>query len=575
MPFAMCGICGGNILSRDYEKAIHLIGHRGPDAERVLRFRNVTMGFCRLSIIDLSDAAMQPMTSEDGKVHIVFNGEIYGYKQIREKIKAQGGEGFPFKTESDTEVVLALYSHYGEKFINYIDGMFAIVIYDERKQKLLLYRDRAGIKPLYYYISGEQFLFASELKAVRSMLHPNEILTDNSALYDYFSYGYVPEPKSIYKNVYKLPPAHCMVYDLQKNRLEKYYEYWNLKVNTKARSRRKRGDIYEEYRYLVNKSVNEQMVSDVPVGIFFSGGVDSSIIAWEALKCHSDVESYSIGFEAKCYSEDVYIREYAKQIGIVNHMDILGMEELGEDLYGAYPKWFDEPYDDLTALPTYLLSKWAVKEVKVALSGDGNDELFGGYTAHQSYYEWEKRGIRNRFQYGIEKNILRTETKDLISGLLFYAASYGCFPDRYRKVNKKRLGLPEDYDEYWHFRKFWNTEMPTYTRVRYVDFRTYLLGDILTKTDRSSMAASLEVRVPFLSKELIEFAFSLAAEECNGLGELKGMVKNAYRERLSDELLDRKKHGFTVPHGYARSTRNRGAERRYNLFRDFWREALA
>jgi len=569
----MCGICGGNILNREYEKAIRLIGHRGPDASSVLRFQDVTMGFCRLSIIDLSEAAMQPMSSTDGQVHIVFNGEIYGYKEIRERLQKE--KKYVFKTKSDTEVILAMYLFYGESFVNHIDGMFAIVIYDERKRKLFLYRDRAGIKPLYYYMSGGQFLFASELKAIRGMLHPDELQIDNSALYDYFSYGYVPEPKSIYKNVYKLQPAHCMVYDLQENRLEKSYGYWDLKVNTNKKSRRRKEDIYEEYRYLVNKSVREQLVSDVPVGIFFSGGVDSSIIAWEALRCHPDVESYSIGFEAKHYSEDVYIREYAKQIGIANHLDILGMKDMVEDLYDSYPECFDEPYDDLTALPTYLLSKHAVNEVKVALSGDGNDELFGGYTTHQNYYEWEQKGIRNRFQYGIEKNISGCETKDLMSGLLFYAASYGCFPDRYRKMNKKRLGLPEDYDEYWFFRMAWNMEMPAYTRVRYADFRTYLLGDILPKTDRSSMAASLEVRVPFLSRELIEFAFSLAAEDCNPLGKMKGMVKDAYRGRLSNELLEREKHGFTVPHGYARSTRNRGAERRYNLFRDFWRETLA
>lgn len=568
----MCGICGGNSQNRDYERAISLIRYRGPDGSKVCHFSEITLCFCRLSIIDLSDTAMQPMSSADGKVHIVFNGEIYGYKKLREKLRKE--KKYIFCTKSDTEVILAMYLSYGENFINQVDGMFAIAIYDERKGKLYMYRDRAGIKPLYYYWANGHFLFASELKAIKSMLDSDEIRIDKSALYDFFSYGYVPEPKTIYKNIYKLKPANCMVYNVQEKRIEKYYEYWELKVNMNKRSGRKREDIQEEYHYLVNKSVREQLISDVPVGIFFSGGVDSSIIAWEAMKFHANIESYSIGFEAKSYSEAPYIEKFAKEIGIVNHLDILEKQDINEELYGAYQEWFDEPYDDLTALPTYLLSKHAVREVKVALSGDGNDELFGGYVGQQRYYEWEQMGIGNRFKYGIEKSVTRDEIKDLMSGLLFYAASYGCVPDRYRKMTKKRLGLPEDYDEYWFFREAWNSELPPYTRVRYADFKTYLLGDILPKTDRSGMAVSLEVRVPFLSRELIEFAFSIAAEDCNKLGEMKGMVKGAYRGRLPNELLERKKHGFTVPHRYIKATRIGGFERRYHLFLDFWRNRI-
>lgn len=566
----MCGFCGGNSGNRNYGKAICLIGHRGPDGSRICHFSEITLCFCRLSIIDLSDVSMQPMSSADGKVHIVFNGEIYCYKKLRENLEKE--KRYRFRTKSDTEVILAMYLLYGESFIHYVDGMFAIVIYDGRKRKLYLYRDRAGIKPLYYYMSNGQFLFASELKAIRSILRPDEIRMNKSALYDYFSYGYVPEPKSIYQNVYKLKPANCLVYDLQRNSVEKYYEYWEVKVNANKSSRSKIEDLQEEYRYLISKSVREQLISDVPVGLFFSGGVDSSIIAWEAMKCHSNIESYSIGFEAKGYSEAPYIEKYAREIGIVNHLDILEREDIKGELYDAYPEWFDEPYDDLTALPTYLLAKHAVREVKVALSGDGNDELFGGYAAQQRYYEWERKGIRNRFEYGVEKNVRGSEIRDLMSGLLFYAASYGCVPDRYRKMTKRRLELPEDYDEYWFFRDAWNTELPPYTRARYADFKTYLLGDILPKTDRTSMAVSLEVRVPFLSRELMEFAFSVAEEDCNKLGRMKEMIKGAYRGKLSDELLDRKKHGFTVPHRYIRATRIGGSERRYNLFLDFWKE---
>ncbi|RKM59526.1 asparagine synthase (glutamine-hydrolyzing) [Butyrivibrio sp. XB500-5] len=565
----MCGICGGNDIKRDYAGAIEIIKHRGPDGIKVERYNDVTLCFCRLSIIDLSEGAMQPMSSNDGKVHIVFNGEIYGYKELRDRLKRD--YNYKFMTTSDTEIILALYSIYGQRFVDYIDGMFAIAIYDERSDILSLYRDRVGIKPLYYYYDGKKIMFSSELKALRFMLDSSEKKIDKSALYDFFSYGYVPDPKTPYCNVFKLNPGSYIKYNLKKNTIIEKNSYWGFKINTKKHGTRNINDIQDEYRFLVNESVRDQLVADVPVGVFFSGGVDSSIIAYESRSIHENIKTYSIGFKESKYSEDTFISKFANELNVANHLDILGMDELNEEIYMAYADWFDEPYDDLTAIPTYLLSRQAVKNVKVALSGDGNDELFGGYSHQKTYYDWEKRGIKEKIKYSIEKNISGSGLlKDVESGLLFYASMYGCIPDKYRKIQKRDLGLHEDYDEYWFIRENWNTELPTYSRARYADFKTYLVGDILPKTDRSSMAVSLEVRVPFLSKKLVEFAFSLAEEECNAAGEMKAMVKTAYKGDLSEELLYRQKHGFTIPHTSFRSTKIRGFGRRYCLYRDFW-----
>ena len=566
----MCGICGGNDLHRNYESGINAISHRGPDGMRLETYPlGISMGFCRLAIIDLSEKAMQPMSSKDGRIHLVFNGEIYGYRDIINRyIK---NTSYNLMTSSDTEVILALYEIYGEKFIGYIDGMFSIVIYDERKQKLLLYRDRVGIKPLYYYLSGDSLLFASELKSIKAMLKNNEIVIDNSAVYDFFSYGYIPEPKTLYKNVYKLEPAHCLRYDICRNKVERIYSYWELNVNDKKIGRRNLQEIEEQYRFLVQKSVREQLVSDVPVCVFFSGGVDSGILAYETKKVNAEVETYSIGFADKRYSEEKFIVEFAKEVGIKNNIDILEDEIIGDVYYKSYRDWFDEPFDDLTAIPTYLLSSVAAKNVKVALSGDGNDELFGGYCSHQAYYLWVKGGIRNRLDFCFRHPKCENfNGKYLDAGMMYYAELYGCIPDCYRKIKKRRMGLSEDYDEYWFYRKHWRTDLPPYTRVRYADFMTYLPGDILTKTDRSSMAVSLEVRVPFLSRDLVEFSFSLAEEECNRHGEMKGIVKGSYSTLLSDTLLHRKKHGFTVPHESIKATRNSGKNKRWCLYDDLW-----
>lgn len=547
----MCGILGGNDFSLDYKIGIQKIKHRGPDGLNVIEYKDIVMAFARLAIIDLSKEAMQPMDSIDNNVHIIFNGEIYGYQKIKDSIKCY----YEFKTNSDTEVILALYYLYGDNFIDKIDGMFAIAIYDERQHKLKLYRDRAGIKPLYYYNDGSRFLFSSELKAIQSILDKENLEIDNSALYDYLSYGYIPEPKSLYKKVHKLKPAMTLVYNLQSKEIESINRYWRLNINTNIGRRRSKEKLCEEFRDLVSQSIKEQMIADVPVGCFLSGGIDSSIVTYECMKFNRNIEAFSIGFEEKNYSELKYVEILTEQLGINSNTEVLNKDSV-KGLYYKIKEWYDEPFSDTSAFPTYLVSKKAAGNVTVVLTGDGGDELFGGYSRYKKFIDYSKNEKTHRFiklgkflvSYGIiDEDLWSQEFK---SSLEYYSELMGCKPDFMRLQRKKIFGLPNDYDEYWLIRKYYKNELPVLTRSRYLDFKTYLPGDILTKVDRTSMAVSLEARIPFLSRKLIEFAFSLSQEECNGNEGLKQIMKDAYDSLLPHEILYRGKKGFSIPPRY-------------------------
>ncbi len=547
----MCGILGGNDFLLDYKAGIQKIRHRGPDGIKINKYKDVVMAFARLSVIDLSEEAMQPMDSMDNKIHIVFNGEIYGYHGLKNSIKHR----YNFKTKSDTEVILALYSLYGDKFIDKIDGMFSIAIYDERQHKLKLYRDRAGIKPLYYYNDGSRFIFFSELKVIQSLLVNEKLHIDNSALYDYLSYGYIPEPKSLYKKVHKLKPAMVLVYDLKLKKIESINRYWKLNINASVGRKRNKEKLCGEFCDLVKQSVKEQMVADVPVGCFLSGGIDSSIVTYECMKFNKNIEAFSIGFEEKNYNELEYVKLLTKQLGINSNTEVLNKDSV-KDLYFKIKEWYDEPFSDTSAFPTYLVSKKASGNVTVVLTGDGGDELFGGYSRYKKFMDYSKNEKKYRFMklgkilvsYGIINEDLWSQK--FKSSLEYYSELMGCKPDFIRLQSKRVFGLPNDYDEYWLIRKYYKKELPVITRSRYLDFKTYLPGDILTKVDRTSMAVSLEARIPFLSRKLIEFAFSLSQEECNGNGGLKQIMKDAYDSVLPHEILYRGKKGFSIPPRY-------------------------
>lgn len=553
----MCGILGGNKCNWNYEEALNVLRHRGPDGKHLLRINDFFLGFVRLSIIDLNEHAMQPMVSEDGRYIIVFNGEIYDYKKIRKELK---NRGYIFKTESDTEVLLYSFIEWKEKVVDHIDGIFAFAILDIESEQVYLFRDRCGVKPLYYFHQGDDFAFASELKGIEALCTDITFKLDNTALYDYHTYLYIPAPKTMYKNVYKLPPAHYLIFDIKNSKIIKKEKYWKLRVNTsegKVLSKIRFEEKKEELRFHIDEAVKRQVVADVPVGVFFSGGVDSSIIASVASSHINNINAYTIGFKDKRYDESIYARKMAEIIRIKYNEKIFSKKEY-DDLYSILKELYDEPYADTSAYPTYLLSKFAKEDVTVALTGDGGDELFGGY--NRCLY------VRNVFA---NKKISNRKISELYLNYRKYLGIGEFLKENYvleevailsqcyqykktfnRDDIRKKYNISKDYDDFWYIRKYYHKELPIFTRMRYLDFMTYLNGDILTKVDRASMANSLEARVPFLDKEVIEFAFSLTQETCNPSGQLKGILKSAYEKDIPRNKLDRKKQGFSIPFSY-------------------------
>lgn len=557
----MCGILGGTDPAWNYRGGITSLKHRGPDDLRVVPFADVTLAFCRLAIIDLSPDAGQPMSVLDGKVWIVFNGEIYDYRSLRAYLLSKGHR---FKTNSDTEVLLNAYLEWGDDFVNHVDGMFAVAIYDTRSRKLKLFRDRVGIKPLYYLFDGKNFAFASELKAILALCEKTTFEIDRTSVYDYLTYMYVPEPKSVYKNIFKLCPAHELIFDLAESRIQDIRPYWELTVNpqpepidiTAATARLKE---------LIRKSVSEQMIADVPLGFFLSGGMDSSTIVAEASTLHAHVETFSIGFDEERHSETLHAQKVAARFKTTHHERILSRQETVQSLEHL-KKWYDEPFADTSAFPTYLVSKVARENVTVALTGDGGDEVLGGYRWYSIARIIEKCPyIKNkgldyllfRFKSLLPRNFFLFKIIDQLElwtcrDLEYHVKTLGGMLEREKKAYARLWDIPKDYDPYWYFRKYYREGLPLLTRLQYLDFHTYLPSDVLTKIDRTSMAVSLEARVPLLSKEIIEFSFSLPESVRYYKGQLKGLLKETYKDVLPPEILTRPKKGFSIPKYYLR-----------------------
>lgn len=517
----MCGILGGNNPAWNYGMGIEAVKHRGPDGKRIEKYHDITFAFCRLAIQDLSERAMQPMSSPDQKVHIVYNGEIYGYQRLKKELQKK----YQFRTSSDTEVMLYAYMEYGKMFIDKVDGIFALAVYDERIRKIYLYRDRMGVKPLYYYCNNREFAFASELKSLEAVVGSEKLTVDNFALYDYLFYRYVPEPKSMYKEVYKLRPASILTYDVQEGKIEGNHRYWNFSMNTTVGRKRRKEDVSEELRSLVSKAVKEQLISDVPVGTFLSGGVDSSIITYETHKIDNRVFAFSIGFQEAQYDESRRAMLFCRKCGINLENRILVNADIGK-IRNKLRQWYDEPFADVSAYPTYLVSELAKEKCTVVLTGDGGDELFGGYEHYMSMYALGRLAT----------------FEDACS---IYTKGAGSVEDF-----RIKWGIPRDYDPYWHYREYYMDDLPVVTRMRYLDAMTYLPESILTKVDRTSMAVSLEARVPFLARDLVEFAFSLSQEEYFSGNELKGCLKDAYKNVIPKDILYGVKMGFGVPGNY-------------------------
>jgi asparagine synthase (glutamine-hydrolysing) len=528
--------------------ALNILTHRGPDQHNEYIEDNVYIGHRRLSILDLSEDGRQPMVH--GKTAIAVNGEIYNFKALRTDI----GEA-RFKSSSDSEVILHGFSQWGfETLLERIDGMYAFVIYDAEKKQLRFARDRAGIKPLLYARIGAYFIWASELKAIVSFAAALglSLKEDNSALYDFLTYRYIPGAKTLYKNVLNLEPAHCLTLDLAA-KTQKISKYWSLETSEAPVDHNQAA---AELRALIYESVEEQMVSDVPIGLFLSGGMDSSILVSQAAKTRDDLATFSIGYDHKAHDETHYARIVAKDFKTKHHEEILNAED-ADDLMAMILGWYDQPFGDNSALPTYHVSKFARQNATVALSGDGGDELFGGYRWYDRFARFSR--LQPPFGKGprlslvrkssgiIQKLMSRVDLWSHFDPLELYVALIDGLPPTLTTRQRAKLEIPDDYDALWHFRKFYRSDLPTRKRVQFLDFHTFLPDDILTKVDRVSMAVSLEVRVPFLSRKVIEYAFSLPEDFLYKGGALKGGLKYAFRDELPAAILERDKKGFSIP----------------------------
>jgi asparagine synthase (glutamine-hydrolysing) len=434
--------------------------------------------------------------------------------------------------------------------------MFAFAIHDVDRRLVHLVRDRVGIKPLYYARVGGGFSWASELKALESFHGRESLAVDRTALYDFLTYKYVPAPKSLYENVFKLEPAHYLTLSLDGMHVRKD-RYWELRAEPVAVSLE---DASAEVRRLLSASVSEQLVSDVPLGSFLSGGIDSTTIVAEASKARPGINTYAIGFDDAGHDETHFAAVAARRFGTSHHtkrLDAAGAREL----FGSLRAWYDEPFADTSAFPTFLVSEYARQKSVVALSGDGGDEVFGGYNWYSAYREHPAvpglvtrsarpiaSYLKRRFpRRHIRNAAIKAESRLLLGGLEHYTRLMGGLLREEKENYREAWGIPDDYDDYWFFRSFYREELPRLTRLQYMDLHTFLPEDVLTKVDRVSMAVSLEVRVPLLATPLVEFAFSTPEEVRFPGGRLKGLLKHAYAGVVPDEILNRPKKGFSIP----------------------------
>jgi asparagine synthase (glutamine-hydrolysing) len=548
----MCGLFGvvqrGAFSESSIERARaarDTLWHRGPDQAGEYCVGSAYLGHRRLSIMDTSDAGRQPMVA--GDVAVTVNGEIYNFLALRGELERAG---YVFRSHSDSEVVLHGYRHWGvDGLVERLDGMYAAVIHDVAAVRLFAFRDRVGIKPFYYYLGDGQLVWASELKAIKAFLPTDALELDAEALLDFLVYRYIPAPKALYRNTFKLPAASILECNLS-NLSVRVRRYWQLLAEVGDTSQRGQEERLLE---LLEASVCEQLVSDVPLGLLLSGGIDSSAVAAVAGRYQPHIRSFSIGFKQKGRDETPYARLMAAHAGTEHHEYYLEDEEMA-GLFDRMHGWFDEPFGDTSAVPTHRVCGFAREQVKVALSGDGGDELFGGYLWYPRYSSARTRGrwMPIKSGKGIQFPARMPKARELewasISDPVWlYALIRGSVPHSRLQEWRERLGIPADYDPLWAYRTSFQAELPARKAAQVMDFHTYLPDNILTKVDRVSMALSLECRPPLLSRALVDFAFSLPEDFLYRDGGLKGGFKHALRAVLPLAVLEHRKQGFSVP----------------------------
>ena len=560
----MCGICGVVSFQPNVPTARSILlrmnaslQHRGPDDEGYYVDDQVNLAMRRLSIIDLH-TGQQPISNESGDIWAVCNGEIYNFQNVRTALEQRG---HIFRTQSDTEIIVHAYEEYGDECVTHFNGMFAMAVWDRRERRLLLARDRLGIKPLYYWSGAGKLVFGSELKALLS--HPDvPRQVDLAALDLFLTLEYIPAPRTIYTNLFKLLPGHQLV--VEKGIL-KVTQYWDVPYQPISQSE---AECVEILSGLIQESVRLHGISDVPLGAFLSGGLDSStLVGYLSQKANAPVQTFSIGFEHDSYNELPYAEAVAKHFVTKHHSQILKLDQV--NLIEQLVTHFDEPFADTSILPTFLVSRLASQEVKVVLSGDGGDELFAGYDTYlaeklDGYYRhlpqtWRqrafptfagllpprpaKKGFINKVKRMIEGGALDPSLQHT-RWMMFLSSS----EKHSLYTSDLQAAIRDDpVSDFFHgyFEKA--RLFDPLAQQQYVDIKTYLADDILTKVDRMSMAVSIEARVPLLDYRIVEFALNLPAHMKLKGGRTKSILREAVKNMLPSLVLEKPKEGFSIP----------------------------
>jgi asparagine synthase (glutamine-hydrolysing) len=559
----MCGISGyysfNNVFSEaELHAMTNAIAHRGPDASGYFLDNTAGLGHRRLSIIDLSDNANQPMHSADNRYVMVYNGEVYNYREIAAELKQKHKS--LFNTSSDSEVILEAYAKYGVDFLKKLNGMFAIAIYDKLKQELFVCRDRMGIKPLHYYWDGKNFAFASEIKAL-TQLSAIPLEVNRNAVYQFLHLGFIPAPQSIYSSIKKLESGTWM--KISKNNLETH-KFWTVNEHVTEKVITKEKEALVKLSDLLMSSVQYQIKSDVPFGVFLSGGIDSSLVTANAVNLSGvKVNTFSIGFEENKYNESVYAKSIATYLGTNHHEFIVSYKD-AIDLIDTIFEAYSEPFADSSSIPTMLVSKLAKKHATVTLSGEGGDELFFGYGA----YKWADRLDNPAIK------LFRHQIATLLKTQKRYErhAEYFLYPSDELKYS--HIFSQEQYffslhelnglmtDEFQKFRGSTNLErlnnfglavnhlsrnLQPMEKQAIFDLRFYLQDDLLSKVDRASMHFSLETRVPYLDHRIVEFALNLSPTLKYKDGVSKYLLKEILYQYVPPKFFKRPKQGFAIP----------------------------
>ncbi|MEO0575365.1 MAG: asparagine synthase (glutamine-hydrolyzing) [Pseudomonadota bacterium] len=553
----MCGIAGisgPDAASRWGQPVVKAmtdaIVHRGPDGEGFLAKGDVVLGHRRLSIIDL-EGGDQPIFNEDRSIAIVFNGEIYNYKELREDLVKRG---YQFATHSDTETIVHLYQEYGVAAVEHMIGMFAFALWDDNKQRLFIARDRLGEKPLYYSMDKGNIAFASELKA----LAPTPWLSadiDAQSVADYLALGYVPSPKTILAGAQKLPPAHCLVWEAGQARL---HRYWEVEYDQPRRTAPE-SEIVDEFESLLRSAIKMQLRSDVPVASFLSGGIDSSLISALAAEEYSGVlKTFTVGFNEQAFDESGDAQRVADYLKTDHHTFIVEDDQLA--MLPELVQHYDEPFADPSMLPTHFVTRAASEQVKVCLSGDAGDELFGGY---RRYLPPRSERIGDAIPGALRRTVsgllagrvpMHWKGAGLldrlsVDGAARYLRSIGVFGETERmalfRAEHDSVVQPDEH----YFSDHWNEQGAAYERKMYTDLHHYLTDDILVKVDRAAMKNSLEVRVPLLDHRIVEFAATVPNTLRINDGSQKVMLRKLLQRLLPEWVLNKPKQGFGLPIG--------------------------